>query len=417
MNNPRVIVVGGGASGMMAAYRAAEINCDVIILEKMPRLGCKLRITGKGRCNLTNVEDITSFINHYGDNGRFLYNCFSRFFNDDLMGFFKEHGIALSVERGKRVFSESGEALQVVNCFHTLLSEMGVDIRTGHPVAHLVIRDGQCIGVDTGDKRIYGEAVIVATGGMSYPQTGSTGDGYRMALDLGHRVRKPEPGLVPVEIEEPFVKQMQGVTLKNVKLSAFANGKKFAALFGEMVFTHFGISGPIVLTMSRDIVKRLGKSNISLVLNFKPALTKEKLEQRLLREFDEHGRMRYRNVLKYLLPTKVIDVFVALSRVPGDTRGCEIDRAGRHDILELLTNFRMTVKGVRPIEEAIVTEGGIALDEIDPRTLQSRLTPGLFFCGEVIDVAGDTGGYNLQAAFSTGYVAGESACSMCRKDE
>jgi predicted Rossmann fold flavoprotein len=222
---------------------------------------------------------------------------------------------------------------------------------------------------------------------------------------------------VPVEIEESFVKQMKGVTLRNVELSAVADGKKFTCLFGEMLFTHFGISGPIVLTMSRDIVKRLGKSNISLSLNFKPALTKEKLEQRLLREFDQHGRMQYRNVLKYLLPKKVIGPFVMLSRIPGDTRVCEISRAGRQDLLELLTNFRMTVKGVRPIDEAIVTDGGIALDEIDPRTLQSRLIAGLFFCGEVIDVAGDTGGYNLQAAFSTGYVAGESACSIGMKGE
>ena len=416
MNRRRVIVVGGGASGMMAAGRAAETDCDVILLEKMHRPGCKLRITGKGRCNLTNVEDITSFVSHYGRNGRFLHNCFSRFFNQDLMDFFEEHGVALFVERGKRVFPKSSDALQVVNCLHSLLGERNVDIRTGFSVERILIKDGQCIGVEACDNRIYGDAVIIATGGMSYPLTGSTGDGYRMALDLGHRVRKPEPSLVPVEIEESFVKQMQGLTLRNVELSAFENGKRFACLFGEMLFTHFGVSGPIVLTMSRDIVKRLGKSNISLSLNFKPALTQEQLEQRLLREFDKHGRMRYRNVLKYLVPKKVIDTLIMLSRVPGDTRACEIGRAGRQDLLELLTNFRMTVKGVRPIDEAIVTDGGIALDEIDPRTMQSRLIPGLFFCGEVIDVAGDTGGYNLQAAFSTGYVAGESACSMCMKD-
>jgi predicted Rossmann fold flavoprotein len=247
---------------------------------------------------------------------------------------------------------------------------------------------------------------------MSYPLTGSTGDGYRFAQELGHQVRKPQPSLVPLEVEQDFVKQMQGLSLKNVELSAFAEGKRFARLFGEMLFTHFGVSGPIVLTISQAVVKRLGRSRVSLSLNLKPALKREQLEQRLVREFEKYGRMKYRNVLKHLLPSKAVDVFVGLSEIHPDLRACEIDREGRRRLLELLTNLKFEVKKARPIAEAIVTDGGVDLSEIDPYTMQSRLIKGLFFSGEVIDIAGDTGGYNLQAAFSTGFFAGESASKI-----
>ena len=399
---------------MMAAGRAAEESCRTLLLERMQRLGSKLSITGKGRCNITNMEEMESFLGHYGENGRFLRNCLARFFSQDLIHFFQTRGVSTVIERGKRVFPGSSDAEEIVGCLHSFLQSNGVEIKTEFRVDAILAEHGHVTSIQGNGEEISCEAVIVATGGLSYPLTGSTGDGYRFAQDLGHRVRKPEPGLVPIEIEEDFVKRMKGLSLKNVELSAFADGKKFACLFGEMLFTHFGISGPIVLTMSHEIVKRVRRSRVTVSINFKPALPKDTVEKRLLREFDQHGRMKCRNVLKHLLPAAAVDMFMARSGIPGGKQVSEISRDERQRILQLLTDFRMTVKGPRPINEAIITEGGIALDEIDPYTMQSKLVKGLFFCGEVIDIAGDTGGYNLQAAFSTGYMAGVSACEVYR---
>ncbi|KPL13058.1 hypothetical protein AMJ74_05785 [candidate division WOR_3 bacterium SM1_77] len=410
-----VIVVGGGAAGMMAAGRAAETGCRVLLLEKMQRLGSKLAITGKGRCNITNMEALESFLPHYGTNGKFLWNCYARFFNQDLIDFLELQGMSIVVERGKRVFPAHDDAEGIVRCLHNYLKKNGVEIRTGFKVDEILVSDEFAAGVQGDGIDIPGESVIVSTGGLSYPLTGSTGDGYRFAMNLGHRVRKPEPNLVPVEIEEDFGTTLQGLSLKNIELTAFASGRRFARLFGEMLFTHFGVSGPIVLTMSREVVKMLSGNRVTLLINFKPALTKAQLEQRLLREFSQYGKMKYKNVLKHLLPMKLVNVFVGVSGISADKPVCEINRLERQRIIQFLNSFPLTVKGVRPIDEAIVTNGGIALDEIDPQTMQSRVVKGLFFCGEVIDIAGDTGGYNLQAAFSTGYVAGESACSICKR--
>jgi len=412
-----VIVVGGGAAGMMAAGRAAELGCDVLLLEKMGRLGSKLRITGKGRCNITNMEDIESFIGHYGVNGKFLRNCFSRFFNRDLVEFFENRGVRTVVERGKRVFPAANRAGEIVECLHAYLQENKVQIRSGFTVDKILVREHRVYGIRGSGDVIHGDCVILATGGISYPLTGSTGDGYRFAQELGHHVRKPQPSLVPLEVSEDFVKQMQGLSLKNVELTAFADGKRIARLFGEMLFTHFGVSGPIVLTMSGEVVRRLERSRVSMSLNFKPAINKEQLGKRLIREFEKYGKMKYQNVLKHLLPAKAVDVFVRLSEIDPDLPACEVDRAGRRRLTALLTDLRFEVKKARPIAEAIVTDGGVDLSQIDPYTMQSRSIKGLFFCGEVIDIAGDTGGYNLQAAFSTGYVAGESACSTWRNDK
>ena len=411
-----VIVIGGGASGMMAAGRAAQCGCRVVLLEKMSRLGRKLAITGKGRCNLTNVERLDAFLLHYGKNGRFLHNCFARFFSQDLIDFLKEYGLATIVERGGRVFPEEGDARGVVSCLHKYLMKHGVIIKTDFRVDDILVQEGRIAGVQGNGMDIRGNAVVVATGGLSYSRTGSTGDGYRFAMDLGHRVRKPEPNLVPLEIEEEFVTQLSGLSLKNIELSAFAAGRCIARQFGEMLFTHFGISGPIVLTMSREIVKMLPKHTVTVCINFKPALNQSQLEQRLLREFEVHGRMNFKNLMKHLLPLRLVDVFVKISGISGHKKACEIDRAERQKTLQLLRKFTLAVKGARPIDEAIVTAGGVALDELDPRTMQSRIVKGLFFCGEVIDIAGDTGGYNLQSAFSTGYVAGSSACGVRRED-
>jgi predicted Rossmann fold flavoprotein len=415
MKKYNVIVVGGGASGMMAAGRAAQIGCRVLLLEKMQRLGSKLAITGKGRCNITNMEEQEAFLLHYGKNGKFLRNCYARFFNQDLIDFLEENGVTTVVERGRRVFPADEDAEGIVRCLRTHLQKNDVEITTEFGVDDILVRDGYAIGVQGNGVNVYGNSVIVATGGLSYPITGSTGDGYRFAMDLGHRVRKPEPNLVPIEIDEGFVATLQGLGLKNVELNAFANGRRFANLFGEMLFTHFGISGPIVLTMSREIVKMLAKHKVTLSINFKPALTKAQLERRLLREFALYGKMKYKNVMKHLLPGRLLDAFVQVSGIPVDKKACEINRLERQRTIQLLHGFPLTVKRVRSIDEAIVTDGGVALDEIDPLTMQSRFVRGLFFCGEVIDIAGDTGGYNLQAAFSTGYVAGESACGIYMK--
>jgi predicted Rossmann fold flavoprotein len=398
-----VIVVGRGAAGMMAAGRAAQTGCRVLLLEKMQRLGSKLAITGKGRCNITNMEALESFLPHYGTNGKFLRNCYARFFNQDLIDFLE------------RVFPAHDDAEGIVRCLHNYLKKNGVEIRTGFKVDEILVGDEFAAGVQGDGIDIPGESVIVSTGGLSYPLTGSTGDGYRFAMNLGHRVRKPEPNLVPVEIEEDFGTTLQGLSPKNIELTAFASGRRFARLFGEMLFTHFGVSGPIVLTMSREVVKMLSGNRVTLLINFKPALTKVQLEQRLLREFSQYGKMKYKNVLKHLLPINLVNVFVGVSGISADKPVCEINRLERQRIIQFLNSFPLTVKGVRPIDEAIVTNGGIALDEIDPQTMQSRVVKGIFFCGEVIDIAGDTGGYNLQAAFSTGYVAGESACSICKR--
>jgi predicted Rossmann fold flavoprotein len=387
VSSPKIVIIGGGPSGMMAAGRAAEKGCKTMLLERMPRLGSKLSITGKGRCNITNMEDMESFLVHYGKNGRFLRNCFARFFNQDLIQFFLSRGVATVIERGNRVFPESSDAEEIIRCMQAFLQEKGVEVRTGFRVDAILSANGHVVGIQGEGEEIPCNAAIVATGGLSYPLTGSTGDGYRFAQDQGHRVRKPEPGLVPIEIEDDFVRKMQGLGLKNVELSAFADGKIFDRHFGEMIFTHFGISGPIVLTMSHEIVKRLRKGKVVVSVNFKPALSKDTVGKRLLREFDKHGKMRCRNVLKELLPVAAIDVFIERSGIFPDKRASEVTRDERQRLVHLLTDFRMIVKGPRPIDEAIVTEGGIALDEIDPYTMQSRIVKGLFFCGEAIDIA------------------------------
>lgn len=406
----KVIIIGGGASGMMAAGRAGELGCNVVLLEKTHRLGNKLRITGKGRCNITNIADLDGFILNYGKNGRFLYSCFSRFFNQDLIDFFKRRGVEMVVERGKRVFPKSNDADEIAECLTKYIKDSKVDIKTNFRVGKILTDKNQVLGIKGEKEIIYGDAVIIATGGISYPLTGSTGDGYKLAQDSGHTIISLKPGLVPLEIEEDYVKEMQGLSLKNVEVNGFVNGKKFVKIFGEMLFTHFGVSGPIILTMSKEVISKLNQGKVVLSINFKPALSREILKKRILREFDEYGRMKFKNILKHLLPNKAIDVFVRLLQIPEDKKSCEISKEERKKIIDGLCDFRLTVKAARPIEEAIVTSGGVALNEINPKTMESKMIKGLYFCGEVIDIDGNTGGYNLQAAFSTGYVAGESAC-------
>jgi len=406
----RVIVVGGGASGMMAAGRAAECGAQVLLLEKTKRLGNKLRITGKGRCNLTNVADRPDFIAHFGSNGPFLHNAFARFFNQDLIDFFSAHDVPTVVERGQRVFPASNDAHQVADALAGYLRRNGARVRFKVRVKELEAEGGRIAGVRTEEGEfLTAKAVIVATGGASYPGTGSTGDGYRLAKALGHTIVPIRPALVPLVVKEGHAEALQGLSLKNVEVTLLLDGQPVTRQFGEMLFTHFGVSGPIILTLSAQAVDRLGQGELELSINLKPALSDEQLDRRLQRDFDRFGKRAFRNILKELLPRKMIALFVRLTGVPPDKPGHQITAAERKRLFGLLRDFRLTVVGHRPIAEAIVTAGGVSTQEIDPRTMESRLVKGLYFCGEVLDINADTGGYNLQAAFSTGYVAGQSA--------
>lgn len=406
----QVTVVGGGASGLMAASRAAERGAKVVLLEKTARLGNKLRISGKGRCNVTNDGEIDDFLANFGSRGKFLHNAFSRFFNRDLIEFFENRGVRMVTERGGRIFPLSGDADEIADCLAGELKKMAVEIEYDRPVRRIAVSDNTVrgtVGVD--GVTLPADKVIVATGGMSYPQTGSSGDGFRWAAELGHRINPPVPALVPLEIAEPYAWEMAGLSLKNVLVTAYARGRKFREIFGEMLFTHFGVSGPVILTISREIFERLTRRPVQIAINFKPALSPAALDVRLLRELDENGDAQIKNILKHLLPVSAIPVFLKRLRWSGAERGCNITRRQREDLRELLSDFRLTVTRTRPITEAIVTGGGVEVKEIDPRTMGSKIIHGLYFCGEVIDVDANTGGYNLQAAFTTGWIAGESA--------
>ena len=413
MAGRQVIVVGGGAAGLMAAGQAAELGAKVLLLEKMNRPGRKLRITGKGRCNLTNVAPLPEFIAHFGANGRFLRQAFSRFFTAELVAFFEALGVHTVTERGGRVFPASDQAQDVVDALVRWVGERGVTLRTRSPVGRLLVEGGRVVGVQVfrSPGQVYdADAVIVATGGASYPDTGSTGDGYRLAESVGHAIVPIRPALVPLETAGDVAPRLQGLSLHNVTVRVWVNGKKQAEAFGEALFTHFGLSGPIVLSLSRQVVDalRLGQSVI-LSIDLKPALDERKLDARLLRDLDAHGKQQFRTLLKGLLPRKLIPVCIDLTGISPDKAGHQVTAQERKRLRTWLKDFRLEVTGYRPFTEAIITAGGVDTREVDPRTMASRLVEGLYFAGEVLDVDADTGGYNLQAAFSTGWVAGRSA--------
>jgi predicted Rossmann fold flavoprotein len=410
-----VIVIGGGASGLMAAGRAAELGARVLLLEKMGRVGIKLSLTGKGRCNLTNGGDLRTFIESYRHNGKFLHNAFSRFFNDEVIHFFHSRGLPTIEERGRRIFPRSNRAPDVVRVLREYALAYGVKIIPHSPVREILAREGRVTGVQT-EKTVW-EAfrVILATGGASYSQTGSSGDGYPMARRLGHTIQPIHPSLVPLEVEGSDVRELQGLALKNVRATLFTSGRKGEEEFGEMLFTHFGISGPIILTLSGAVVAEIEKGKVEIAIDFKPALSEEQLDRRLLREWQAHPRQQVINILPNLLPHRLVPVFLKRAGISPVLRGSEIRGEERKRILHLLQDWRLTVKGPRPLDEAIVTAGGVSVKEIHPATMESRLIKGLFFCGEVIDVDGKTGGYNLQAAFSTAWVAGEAAAQAVGK--
>ncbi len=408
----RVIVIGAGAAGLMAALGAAENGADVCLLEKMAAPGRKILITGKGRCNFTNRCELADFPKFFPTNGAFLYSALRAFDNQDLIDFFMNRGVPSKVERGGRLFPVSDKAADIVEALTQAVRRAGVRILTNRPVQSIRTKNGRVSGVVAGAETLPADSVVLATGGLSYPGTGSSGDGYRMAKELGHTVTPLAPALVPLEAVESWVKELQGLSLKNVEALVRVNDRKVDGDFGEMLFTHYGISGPIILSLSQAVSKALKqtpKPEIYVEVNLKPALTPEILDKRLQRDFSAFSRKQFKNALGELLPAKMIPVIIQLSGIAPEKFVNQITREERAHLVDLLQNLRVSIRGTRPVAEAVVTSGGVEVKEIQPKTMESRLVGGLFFAGEIMDVDGYTGGFNLQAAFSTGFVAGRAA--------
>ena len=404
----RVVVIGGGAAGLMAAVIAGREGAKVTLLEKMNYVGKKMGITGKGRCNITNACDMSDFIKNTPGNGKFLYGAYERFTNEDLLQLLHDAGLETKVERGGRVFPASDSALDVRNTFMKLMKHYGVDVHLEEPVKKLLVDDGVVTGVVTDRETYHADAVVIATGGKSYPATGSTGDGYILAAQVGHKITDIRPSLVPIVTEESWVKDLMGISLRNVELSVVAKNKVQAKMFGEMMFTHFGITGPIVLSLSHTVGKLMRKKNIGTIgldINLKPALSPETLDKRLQKDFDLYSKKQLINGMKDLLPSRLIPLIIELAGIDPQKPINQISKEERQQIGYMLKHMPLTVKGLRPVEEAIVTAGGISLKEFNPKTMESKLVKGLYGAGEVLDIDAFTGGYNLQAAFSTGYVA------------
>ena len=404
----RVVVIGGGAAGLMAAVIAGREGAKVTLLEKMNFVGKKMGITGKGRCNITNASDMSEFIKNTPGNGKFLYGAYERFTNEDLLQLLHDAGLETKVERGGRVFPASDSALDVRNTFMKLMKHYGVDVHLEEPVKKILVADGVVNGVVTDKETYHADAVVIATGGKSYPATGSTGDGYILAAEVGHKITDIRPSLVPIVTEESWVKDLMGLSLKNVELSVVAKNKVQAKMFGEMMFTHFGITGPIVLSLSHRVGKLMRKKNIGVIgldINLKPALSPETLDKRLQKDFDLYSKKQLINGMKDLLPSRLIPLIIELAGIDPQKPINQISKEERQQIGYMLQHMPLTVEGLRPVEEAIVTAGGISLKEFNPKTMESKLVEGLYGAGEVLDIDAFTGGYNLQAAFSTGYVA------------
>ena len=403
-----VIAIGGGAAGMMAAIFAARNGHQVRLLEKNEKLGKKLYITGKGRCNITNASDMDNLFANVISNRKFLYSAFYGFDNMQTIQFFEELGCKTKIERGERVFPVSDKSSDVINALHRELQRLKVDISFNTEVTKIVEKDGKAVGVIIAGKKemLPADAVIVATGGMSYPSTGSTGDGYRFAKELGHKVTKLYQSLVPFQIEEEYVRELQGLSLKNVSLKVYAGKKKVYDDFGEMLFTHFGISGPLVLSASSFLTSFVDREEIKAYIDLKPALSEEQLDDRILRDFSEMKNKQFKNGLDKLLPKKMIPVIVELSGINPEKPINSITKEERLGVVRLLKNMELHVERMRGYNEAIITKGGVSVKEINPSTMESTLVEGLYFIGEVLDLDALTGGYNLQIAWSTAYLAG-----------
>ncbi len=400
-----VIIIGGGASGAFASIISARMGRKVILFEKNERIGRKLRITGKGRCNLTNNCTNDELMNNIPVNPRFLYSAFSSFSPQDTMDFFESLGVPLKTERGRRVFPVSDNANDIADALENEMKKCGVKI-IHETVRHILTDDNICTGVITSSGKEYNaESVLIATGGKSYPATGSTGDGYTLANELGHTVTNICPSLVPLVIKEKCCSEMMGLSLRNVCLSLFDYDKCIFSEQGEMLFTHFGVSGPLVLSASSHI-RDMKSGRYRISIDMKPALNEQQLDKRIQRDFIENQNRDFINAVRNLLPAKMIPVAVRLSGIPADKKANSITKEERHKFAEIIKNFTLNVENFRPVEEAIITNGGIPVREINPKTMESRLVSGLFFAGEVIDVDAYTGGFNLQIAFSTAYNAG-----------
>ncbi|NQU05614.1 MAG: NAD(P)/FAD-dependent oxidoreductase [Calditrichaeota bacterium] len=415
-----VIIIGAGAAGLIAAGVAAEKEAKVLLLEKMDRPARKLFITGKGRCNLTNVAPQDDFISHFGHNGNFLRQAFNRFPPESLIAFFESLGVKTVVERGGRVFPRSQKSGDVVNALIQNIKDKGVTLRNNTVVEELIVVENQLAGVllagKTASEKLYSGAVIIAAGGKSYPATGSTGDGYRLAKSTGHNIIPVHPALVPLETAESIPHNMIGLSLRNISATLTIDNKKAAEEFGELEFTEFGLTGPIVLTLSRRVVAALqAKSTVEISIDLKPALDSKKLDLRLQRDLESMGRKAFISILKSLLPVKLIPVCIEHVGINPDKPVHQITGKERRTLGKWLKDFRVSFSGHRPFTEAIITAGGVDTAEIDPRSMASRLIDGLFFAGEVIDIDADTGGYNLQAAFSTGWMAGKAAVKYVKE--
>ena len=413
MNNFDVIVVGAGAAGLVAAGHAAEMGGRVLLLDKMERAGRKLLITGKGRCNITNTAPLSDFFQHIYPNGKFLKHAFSSFFSDDIIGLLEKNGLETVIERGGRVFPASNKSADVVDSLLKWVLKNGVELRVRHRVESLLVREGGMEGVrvvtPSGKLEFHSGNVILTTGGKSYPATGSDGDGYRFATATGHGLVTPLQALVPIETEGELANRLQGLSLKNVKAMVWVNGKKYKEEFGEMLFAHFGLTGPIILTLSRFVVEELHKGNkVDITIDLKPALDEEKLDKRLLRDLDEHGKKRMDNIFRLWLPSSLVDPFLEMTGVNGSKEGHQLSSKERRKIMLLMKNMPLHATGCRPFREAIITSGGVSTAEIDSKTMESKRVGGLYFAGELIDLDADTGGFNLQIAFSTGWLAGDA---------
>ena len=403
-----VIVVGAGPAGMMAAIKAAENGANVLVLEKMKQPGKKMLITGKGRCNITNTAEIPELIKNIPGNGKFLNSCIRAFDNADVQYFFNELDVPTKVERGGRVFPVSDKAADAVNAMVVRLHELGVNLCVESRVSDIIVENDRAVGVKTDSGKVFsGDVVILATGGASYPGTGSTGDGYAMAQAIGHEVTPLLPSLVPLELEEEWVSELQGLSLRNVRVALMADEKKVTDIFGEMLFTHYGASGPVVLSLSRDVARLLAEGRfVELMIDLKPALSFEQLDNRIVRDLEKYQRKEMKNAMKDLLPGRLIMPVLDGAYIAPDRMANSVTRAERHRLVNVLKSLIVTVTKTRPISEAIVTAGGVSVKEINPKTMESRLIKKLYFAGEVVDVDAFTGGYNLQAAFSMGAAAG-----------
>lgn len=404
-----VLIIGGGASGLFAAISAARRGASVCMLEKMDRPGRKLAITGKGRCNLTTACDIESAIKEFGRNGKFLRSAFSRFYSGELLDLLSSLGIEVAVERGQRVFPICHRAPDVVRSLVSELGRLGVKMITGTRVVRIRAAGGHVTGAETGSGIIPAGSVVLATGGASYPGTGSTGDGYELSAALGHTIVKPIPALVPIVLAGEIHGALAPLDLRNVRTSLFLGGKKICEEFGELSFTTYGITGPTALPLGKHVAANAGAGRLSLIVNLKPALSNEILDARIRRELTSGGSARAAGILTTLLPMKAVPVFEKMWGLPAGRKCSEVTKSERDALRRILTALEFTVKGTRPMAEAIVTAGGVKLGEVDPKTMESKLVKGLFICGELLDLDAGTGGFNLQAAFSTGWIAGESA--------